>query len=96
MQPMPEFAYCVACTMFILYVQGSRGISNLKHLLGRVGIGTRRIRLVNTVPLSSRLSERPISNLILKSSEEIQKINKCGSIIGYFKMEDLHFQIIPV
>ena len=57
-QPMHEFVYCVASTM-ILYAQGNREIFQPEKFLDRTGNRTRRLRIGNSVPLPTRLSETP-------------------------------------
>ena len=55
---MHELVYCVASTM-ILYAQGRREIFQPEKSLARIGNRTRRLRIGNPVPLTTRLSEAP-------------------------------------
>src|SRR5450759_2144418 len=59
-QPMHEFVYCVASTI-IHYAQGSREIFQPEKFLDRTGNRTRHLRIGNSVPLPTRLSETPIT-----------------------------------
>src|SRR5450759_5418272 len=54
--PMHEFVYCVASTK-IHYAQGSREIFQPEKFLDRIGNRTRRLRIGNSVPLPTRLSD---------------------------------------